>query len=309
METQRINKYLFLSLLFGLVAFIIILPDLGSGWFNQFLIRFPGLDKAAHTIEHMIIVLALNYVFKRIWRICDLKKRIVVIALLSMLISLIDEGHQIFTPNRNVEIADLFANFLGASIGLFYVASPIIGRQVSIVSILLCSSVASYITYNSYSHLKDYYSGMRFEKARQFELARVHYQKSVESGQDIPAAYNSLAWVYIEYLDNNYTDALKYSSYAVSRSPDNADFLDTHGWALYKAKKYKDALHYLKNSFELNSTIYCINYHLGMTYYQLGNLEQARKHFDLQLAFSPTDFYARRTNKQLAIINSNKNKL
>ena len=60
----------------------------------------------------------------------------------------------------------------------------------------------------------------------------------------------------------------------VTQHPDNATYLDTYAWVLYKLKDYEGARKYLEKALTVSSDATVIE-HYGDVLYQLGDKEKA----------------------------------
>lgn len=67
-----------------------------------------------------------------------------------------------------------------------------------------------------------------------------------------PARMNSLAWFLINE-DRNINEGLEIIDKALELKPDEAYYLDTKGWGLYKQGKYKEALEFLEKSWKAHA--------------------------------------------------------
>lgn len=71
--------------------------------------------------------------------------------------------------------------------------------------------------------------------------------------------------------------AERMSRRAIEAEPDNATYLDTYAWTLYKVHRYDEALAYIKQAIEKEPHPSDVLYeHAGDIYHRLGNIEQAR---------------------------------
>ncbi|HWD18130.1 MAG TPA: tetratricopeptide repeat protein [Verrucomicrobiae bacterium] len=108
-----------------------------------------------------------------------------------------------------------------------------------------------------------------------YEAARDAYEKLLTVNPRFPAALNNLAYLYSENLndlDKAYTDAQK----ARTLRPLDPYCGDTLGWILYKRGDYPRALALLREAAEGEPGDPEVQYHLGMTYYTLGEEAPAR---------------------------------
>jgi Tfp pilus assembly protein PilF len=65
--------------------------------------------------------------------------------------------------------------------------------------------------------------------------------------------------------------------------PDNADVLDTYGWALHHTGRTTDARNVLERAYAAKPDMFCIHYHLGAVYLAMGDREKAAVHFRRQV--------------------------
>ena len=72
--------------------------------------------------------------------------------------------------------------------------------------------------------------------------------------------------------------ALEMAKQAITAEPDNAAYLDTYGWILFKLQKYEDAAMYIEKSIASGKASSVVHEHLGDIYEKLGQKEKA---FDL----------------------------
>lgn len=81
-------------------------------------------------------------------------------------------------------------------------------------------------------------------------------------------------------------EALEMSKKTIDKEPDNASYLDTYGWILYKLKDYKKAAVYIEKAIRLgaNATLYD---HLGDIYEADGEVVKALKAWNDALSLEP----------------------
>lgn len=63
---------------------------------------------------------------------------------------------------------------------------------------------------------------------------------------------------------------------AIQAEPNNAAYLDTYGWILFKLKKYNDAIEYIKKSIDTGEASQVVVEHLGDIYFELKDFENAK---------------------------------
>ena len=70
-------------------------------------------------------------------------------------------------------------------------------------------------------------------------------------------------------------------------APDDPRISDTLGWILYKRGVYRQALGQLQESASKLADNPAVQYHLGLTFYKLGNTEGAKQALGTALALNP----------------------
>jgi tetratricopeptide (TPR) repeat protein len=138
------------------------------------------------------------------------------------------------------------------------------------------------------------------ERLKHFDAARDAYEKVLAVAPNVPFALNNLAVLYSEHfeqLDKAYDLATK--AKAAANEPHIADTL---AWILFKRGDYNGALPLLQESVAKLPNLPEIQFHLGMTYYMLGEEGPARD--ALQKAVdAPADFPAKdQARRRLALL-------
>jgi tetratricopeptide (TPR) repeat protein len=128
------------------------------------------------------------------------------------------------------------------------------------------------------------------ERLKHFDAARDAYEKVLTVAPNVPFALNNLAVLYSEHfgqLDKAYDLAMK-----AKEAANDPHIADTLGWILFKRGDYNGALPLLQDGAAKLPTLPEIQFHLGMTYYMLG--EEGRARDALQKAVdAPADFPAK----------------
>jgi tetratricopeptide (TPR) repeat protein len=138
------------------------------------------------------------------------------------------------------------------------------------------------------------------EQLKHFDAARDAYEKLLTVAPNTPFALNNLAVLYSEHfgqLDKAYDLATK-----AKEAANSPHIADTLGWILFKRSDYNGALPLLQESAAKLPNIPEIQFHLGMTYYMLGEEGPARD--ALQKAVdAPADFRAKdQARRRLALL-------
>ncbi len=91
-------------------------------------INFPNADKIVHFIIFMVFCALTDRAIRFQSRVPLLAKYHLVFSVaVTVIYGMIDEGHQLFVPNRDPSLADLAADAVGASlyVGLFWIWSVV----------------------------------------------------------------------------------------------------------------------------------------------------------------------------------------
>ncbi len=127
-----------------------------------------------------------------------------------------------------------------------------------------------------------------YEYEMKFENARDTYEKILKVNPDFPPALNNLAYLYSEKFDRH-DDAYTYANRARQLLPHDPSIADTLGWILFKRGDVEWARGLIQESSAKLPTNPEVRYHLGMTYYMLGDEDASKEHFEMALAHS-SDF-------------------
>jgi len=112
------------------------------------------------------------------------------------------------------------------------------------------------------------------ERQRRFPDARESYEKVLKVAADNISALNNLAYMLVDKM-NLPEEALVYSERAAKLAPKSAEVLDTHGWVLFKLKRYGEATTYLLRAIEQDRHHPVLSYHLGCVYLKRKDKTQA----------------------------------
>ncbi len=116
--------------------------------------------------------------------------------------------------------------------------------------------------------------------------AESNYLKAIKLEPDNATANNNYAY-YLSKYDDKLNDALTLSQKAIDKESNNAAFIDTYGWILFKLGKYEESQKYLEKAINLDSTKYDIYEHLGDLYVKLGLTKKARDSYQKALELYP----------------------
>jgi tetratricopeptide (TPR) repeat protein len=129
-------------------------------------------------------------------------------------------------------------------------------------------------------------TGILHELEKQYEEAKVAYERLLTADPKFGPALNNLAYLYAERF-NRIDEAHELASRARELAPNDPYAADTLGWVLYRQGKYSWALSLIKEAAEKLPTSGEIQFHLGMTHYRLGDEAAARLAFESALRLEP----------------------
>lgn len=280
----------------GLVG-LVLAENLGADLLYELLLRLPGIDKALHWVQYVVVFFVLWWAAGalrvRPWT------RIGLAFAGGLLVGVMDETVQRQLAKRTFELEDLAVDAAALAAGAAWVA-PLPRRGVRTAVLAASLSIAGLFAYDTHRRLVHYNRGLLYERQHDLRGARDEYRKAVQSGHETPGLLNSLAWAEIESGDGRAADAVDYGARALAARPNEPDFLDTYGWALQHVGRSAEALAALERARALDPGIYCVDYHLGVALRALGRACEARQRFEQQIARFPKTDEAARARRALA---------
>ena len=131
--------------------------------------------------------------------------------------------------------------------------------------------------------------GTAYERHKDFKQAENYFLQCLKLAPDFAEALNYLGYMWAE-RGENLTEAKSMIEKAVKQEPENAAFLDSMAWVLFKLNQPKQALEFqlkaLKFQKEPDATLHD---HLGDIYAVLKQTDQARAQWELSLSIEPSD--------------------
>lgn len=131
--------------------------------------------------------------------------------------------------------------------------------------------------------------GTAYERHKDFKQAENYFRQSLKLAPDFAEALNYLGYMWAE-RGENLTEAKAMIEKAVKQEPENAAFLDSMAWVLFKLNQPKAALEYqlkaLKHQKEPDATLHD---HLGDIYAALKQPDQARAQWEHALTIEPSE--------------------
>ena len=280
----------------GVVA-LLLAENLGADLLNDLLLYLPGVDKVLHVAQSFAIYLLFFWLLGRAGR--SFPERVLGAAGAALGAAVLDEVQQQWRGDRHVDLADIAAGVSGLVLAAAWRARAAWPRVAAVAALAACVS-ASAVTYDSYHQTRDYNRGILAARRGHPREALAHYLAAVAAGVRNPEAYNAAAWALAEPADGDPVLAVQLAKQSLAMRPDDADTLDTYGWALYRAGRPADALAPLAQALAAKPDIYCIHYHLGMTYLATGAADEGQRHLRLQVERMPGTREAVLATEQLA---------
>lgn len=104
------------------------------------------------------------------------------------------------------------------------------------------------------------------------------YLAALKLNPTLALAYNNLAWMATQDA-TRHKQAIAWAEKAVNLAPGEAEFLDTLGWAYYRAGRLEQAKATLQKAVAAGTRSADPHYHLGKVWEALGHRQEARKAF------------------------------
>ena len=276
-----------LLLAIGLAALVgaVLAENLFGRQLDAFFLAHPGIDKALHTVEYCLMVIAVHAMLRRTEAIPP--AHVVWVAIgFALGLAALDESAQSLFPARSVEALDFIANLAGITLGWVVIQRSV--PRLRLAAAGLAVATTGFASYRTYATLVDYSRALGYERRHDFINAREHYRRALASGLRTPGLFNELGWVEIESGVGDPKQAVEYARTALEMQPTNPDVLDTYGWALLHAGRTREAVDALERAYAVKPEMFCINYHLGAAYLASGESNKAAHHFKRQTELPAT---------------------
>lgn len=131
-----------------------------------------------------------------------------------------------------------------------------------------------------------YMRAISYDQAQMQSKAEADLLQALALNPDQEEVLNYLGYNWIN-AGKNIPKAKKMIAKALENQPDNPQFIDSMGWALFAEKDYAKAISYLEVALELLPNDPTINDHLGDAYYKEGRVMEAIFQWQRALGFSP----------------------
>jgi tetratricopeptide (TPR) repeat protein len=106
------------------------------------------------------------------------------------------------------------------------------------------------------------------------------YEQLYERNSNSAVVANNLASLLATYREDDASLERAFTVGRRLRGTDVAPFQDTYGWILHRRGEFEEAVTYLEPAAEALSTDPIVQYHLAMTYLELGRTEDAKAKFE-----------------------------
>jgi tetratricopeptide (TPR) repeat protein len=131
--------------------------------------------------------------------------------------------------------------------------------------------------------------GYIYHELEEYDKSNQYYKKAMMIMPDNALLNNNYAYTLSEQ-NIDLQKALEMSEFSLKEDPDNASYLDTYGWIMFKMGKYDTALKYLLKSYEKTESVSAeICLHLVEVYLKLNDIENAKKYLKIGLDMFPKD--------------------
>jgi len=117
-----------------------------------------------------------------------------------------------------------------------------------------------------------------WDTCKKYNLSDSLYERIIMDSPDDDIALNNYSYS-LAVRGENLGKALEMVNKALEKNPENASYLDTKGWILYKQDKFEDALIYVEKSLSIEKNNAEIMEHLGDIYYRLKKHDKANEYY------------------------------
>jgi len=149
----------------------------------------------------------------------------------------------------------------------------------------------------SLTHLFYYRFGSALERRGDYAEAEKCFRQCLEIAPNFAEAMNYLGYMWAE-RGNNLDEAKKLIEKAVALEPDNAAYLDSLGWVLFKQHQWSEALEWLQKAVQQadqpDPTLYD---HLGDAYAGMKVFDKAREAWRKSVQLEPNDEVKKKLEK------------
>lgn len=128
-----------------------------------------------------------------------------------------------------------------------------------------------------------------YDKEGRYKDAEQYYRKALQINPDSPVVNNNFAY-FLSKFDDKLNDAEEMSLKAINAEPNNASFIDTYGWILYRKGNLEEARKFLEKALELmDNDNYELYEHLALLYFKMGKGKEAIENMKKALDSDPSN--------------------
>ena len=128
-----------------------------------------------------------------------------------------------------------------------------------------------------------------YEEKGDYPEAERQARRALELSPDSPEALNFIGYMWAD-RNTNLVEARAMIEKAVKAEPDNAAYLDSLGWVMFRQGELKPALDYIQKAIELNKDPDgTLQEHLGDLYQAMGDKDKAREAWRKSIEIEPRD--------------------
>jgi len=137
--------------------------------------------------------------------------------------------------------------------------------------------------YNILTSLGDVY-----DKLNKLDSAEYYYTSALIMNSNDPLVNNNYAY-FLSRDPKRLDYALELSKFSIKSEPENAAYLDTYAWILFKMNNIDSALEYLQKAYSIDSTNYDILEHLGDIYESKQSIDKAIEYWEKSVRINPNN--------------------
>ncbi|HPD32890.1 MAG TPA: tetratricopeptide repeat protein [Bacteroidota bacterium] len=127
-----------------------------------------------------------------------------------------------------------------------------------------------------------------YDKLNKVDSAEYYYKLALKMNSNDPLVNNNYAY-FLSRDQKQLEYALELSKLSINSEPENAAYLDTYAWILFKMNKIDSALEYLQRAYSIDSTNYDIMEHLGDVYESKQIIEKAIEYWEKSAGINPNN--------------------
>lgn len=135
-----------------------------------------------------------------------------------------------------------------------------------------------------------YNRGIMYEELKEYQKSEDDFLKALEISPQNPILLNHIGYTWIE-RGKNVTQGINMVKLAVEKMPNDANIIDSLGWAYYIQGQYEQAVETIERALTKDNSNSVINEHLGDAYWQTGRYLEAKYQWNKALYYHKKDGY------------------